>query len=156
MSQTVGKTYDLQSLYERLNRLYFDNSLVTHLRWSARSAPRARRRVILGSYRKESNTITLSRRLDSPRVPLYFVEHVLFHEMLHAVFPSEKHKMHTEKFKKFERMHPDYDRAREWEKNSIQILFEKAQISLPLSAQGMPQKKLSFSQRVKKIMGALR
>jgi len=127
---SLGRFYDLQTLYDRLNRLYFDSSLQIEVRWSHRTPTKATRSVELGSYRRESQTIIISRRLDSPRVPLYFVEHVLFHEMLHAVFPREEHKMHTEKFKRFEKMHPDYDRAVEWEKSSIKILFDAPQRSL--------------------------
>ncbi len=86
--------------------------------------------MLLGAYYAEHQVIRMSKRLDNPRVPLYFVEHILFHEMLHAVFPRDDHRMHTPKFKAFERLHPDYERAREWEKSSIQILFEKAQTEL--------------------------
>lgn len=126
----LGKTYDLMSLYERLNRLYFDGQLKLEIRWSSRQPTRARRSVVLGQYCDRTKTITISRRLDNPRVPLYFVEYVLFHEMLHSVFPSEKHRMHSEKFQRYERMHPDFERAIEWEKKSLHILFEPAQPSL--------------------------
>jgi predicted metal-dependent hydrolase len=124
-----GKTYDLQSLFDRLNRLYFDGKLELQVRWSIRKPVKASSRVLLGYYTSQKKMITMSRRLDNPRVPLYFVEHVLFHEMLHSVFPNEKHRMHTEKFRKYERMHPDYERAREWEKQSLSILFHNAQSS---------------------------
>lgn len=126
----LGRVYDLQSLFVRLNRLYFDSQLQVEVVWSRRSPIKAQRSVILGHYCQRKKKITMSRRLDNPRVPLYFVEYVLFHEMLHAVFPSEKHKMHTEKFRRYERMHPDYERAVAWEKNSIKILFESSQTSL--------------------------
>lgn len=126
----IGKTYDLFSLFHRLNRIYFDGKLNCEVQWSQRSIGRAKRRIILGTYKDKLNRITLSRRLDRPDVPLFFVEHILFHEMLHAVFPREKHRMHTEKFLKFERMHPDFDRALEWEKKSIKILFESSQKKL--------------------------
>lgn len=128
----VGRTYDLESLFDRLNRIYFDSKLKVQVRWSARSSPQATRKVLLGYYDQKAELITMSRRLDNPRVPLYFVEHVLFHEMLHAVFPRDEHRMHSEQFKRFEKMHPDFERAREWEKSSIKILFEKAQGELAL------------------------
>lgn len=98
--------------------------------WSRRSPQKAKTGIELGRYEKEKRRIVLSRRLDNMRVPLFFVEHVLFHEMLHAVFPREKHKMHTEKFKTFERMHPDYERAVAWEKSSLHILFDAPQTHL--------------------------
>lgn len=127
----MGRVYDLQSLFDRLNRLYFDQSLDLVVKWSHRKPKRAKSSIELGSYQSEVKTIVLSRRLDSTQVPLFFVEHVLFHEMLHAVFPSEKHRMHTSKFKRYERMHPDFDRAIEWEKNSLDVLFKPEQSELP-------------------------
>ena len=127
----IGQAYDLQSLYFRLDRLYFDGSLNVNIQWSTRNLPKARTSVQLGSYENKTKTITISKRLDNPNVPLFFVEHVLFHEMLHAVFPSEKHRMHTAKFKQFERLHPDFERAQAWEKKNMKILFQKAQNYLP-------------------------
>jgi len=127
---SLGRTYDLQSLYDRLNRLYFDNQLKLNIRWGKQRLVKARSNVLLGSYVDKSKEVIVSRRLDNPRVPLYFLEHVIFHEMLHSVFPREKHRMHTEQFERFERMHPDFERAREWEKTSIKILFETNQAPL--------------------------
>lgn len=129
-ASALGRVYDLQSLFDRLNRLYFDNQLCLQIQWSKRKVSKASRRVILGSYCDRKKTITLSRRLDRPDVPLFYVEHILFHEMLHAVFPREKHLMHTDKFKRYERMHPDYARALAWEKNSKGLLFRSAQSAL--------------------------
>ena len=126
----LGRVYDLDSLYARLNRLYFDNRLSLQIRWSRVQPKRATSAVQLGLYCSKTKIITISKRLDNPRVPLFFLEHVIFHEMLHAVFPAERHKMHTERFRKFERMHPDFERAREWEKNSLKILFAPQQTSL--------------------------
>lgn len=128
---TIGRTYDVQSLFDRLNRIYFDHKLDLRVEWSQRTSAKASRRVLLGYYLEKEKRIVLTRRLDNPRVPLYFVEIVLFHEMLHAVFPRDDHRMHTEQFKKFERLHPDFERAKIWEKENIQILFEKSQGSLP-------------------------
>ncbi|MDB5036605.1 MAG: hypothetical protein JWQ35_133 [Bacteriovoracaceae bacterium] len=136
MNEGVGKVYDLQSLFDRLNRLYFDRRLELSIRWSKRSIVKAQTRVLLGYYSGQKKQITISKRLDNPRVPMFFVEHILFHEMLHAIFPSERHRMHTDKFKSFEKLHPDYERARIWEKESIKVLFEK------------PQKTLSFAHRL--------
>lgn len=128
--RSLGRFYELQSLFDRLNRLYFDGRLDAKVEWSRREPAKAKRSVTLGEYFKETHTIRLSRRLDNPRVPLFFVEHILFHEMLHIVFPRDPHRMHTEKFRQFERMHLDYERAREWEKKNLKILFEAPQLDL--------------------------
>lgn len=132
MSRTLGKFYDLDSLYRRLNRMYFDSSLELEIRWGRRQPSKAKTSIQLGSYDDKSKCITISRRLDNPKVPLYFLEHVIFHEMLHAVFPREKHRMHTQKFKTYEKMHPDYGRALEWEKENLKTLFDAPPKSMEL------------------------
>ncbi len=131
----IGRTYDLDSLFQRLNRLYFDHSLQVTVRWSLRAVRKAKRRILLGTYHHSTKTITLSKRLDQPRVPLFFVEHILFHEMLHAAFPEERHPMHTEKFRRYEKMHPDYARAHLWEKENIDVLFKPPQLDLHFGPQ---------------------
>jgi len=125
----MGRVYDLQSLLDRLNRLYFDSSLPIKIEWSRRTPQKATSSVELGSYNSKEAKITISRRLDNPRVPLYFLENVIFHEMLHHVFPRDQHRMHTAQFNKYERMHPDFERAKAWEKSNLKILFESAQSS---------------------------
>jgi hypothetical protein len=127
----IGKTYDLKSLFDRLNKLYFDDRLQLTIRWAQRTPSKARRKILLGCFRGESKTIVMSRRLDRPEVPLYFVEHVLFHEMLHAVFPSKRYSMHSEQFRRYEKLHPDFEQARRWEKENISILFGRTQSVLP-------------------------
>lgn len=126
----LGRVYDLQSLLDRLNRLYFDSSLQIEISWSKREPQKAKTSVELGNYDSRIKKISISRRLDNPRVPLYFLENVIFHEMLHHVFPRDQHRMHTEQFKKFEKMHPDFERAKEWERENLRVLFESAQGSL--------------------------
>lgn len=128
--RSMGQSYDLDSLYDRLNRIYFDGQLEISIRWSHRSPSKAKSSVELGHYNADKKEIVISRRLDSPRVPIYFIEHVIFHEMLHHVFPRDNHRMHTEKFRRFERLHPDYEKARAWEKDNLKILFQSAQNAL--------------------------
>lgn len=127
----MGRVYDLKSLFDRLNRIYFDGRLSDiQVEWANRKPERALRSVTLGEYFADRKLIRISRRLDQARVPLFFLEHILFHEMLHAVFPRDSHKMHTEKFRKFERMQPDYERAKAWEKKNLKLLFEADQMNL--------------------------
>lgn len=125
-----GRVYDLESLFRRLNERYFDNRIQAHVRWSARVPHHARRSILLGSYHAQKKIITLSKRLDRPDVPLFFVEYVLFHEMLHALFPREKHRMHTAKFQQYEKIFPEYERARQWEKDHIALLMKPVQEKL--------------------------
>jgi hypothetical protein len=62
--------------------------------------------------------------LDQPFVPRWFLEYVLYHEMLHSVVPDEvdsagRRRIHTAKFYRRERAFPRYRRARRWESENL-------------------------------------
>ena len=57
--------------------------------------------------------------LDAPFVPTWFLEYVVYHEMLHAVVPEEidehgRRRVHTREFYRRERKFHCYYRARRW------------------------------------------
>lgn len=75
-----GDHYDLETMYRRLNREYFDALLPTvRLGWSVQ-----RSRTRFGYHDGDLDLIVLNRRLDSPEVPEDVVAFVLYHEMLHV------------------------------------------------------------------------
>lgn len=76
---SLGRVFDLQSIYEQINHDYFQDALKRpRLTWSARKSKRR-----MGMYDPASNTITINRILDSKNVPQIALEYILFHEMLH-------------------------------------------------------------------------
>ena len=79
VSSAQGNVYDLDKLFSKLNRRYFDSGLEKPtLTWSQRKT-----RSILGHHDRVYETITISKSLDSAQVPDWFVEFILYHEMLH-------------------------------------------------------------------------
>ncbi len=56
------------------------------LRWSERPNPR-----LWGFYRHSDKGITVNCVLDSPDIPYFVLEYLMFHEMLHADMPSAGH-----------------------------------------------------------------
>ena len=108
-----GSTYDLEEIFEELNRRHFEGWMAQPLLgWSRRPS-----RVMLGHYDPSHHAIILSRLLDHPDVPRVVVEYVLFHEMLHLRFPVEHRgvrcKVHTREFKAAEKEFPDLKQAQE-------------------------------------------
>jgi hypothetical protein len=106
-----GLCYDLEEIFHRLNRRFFDAQLaLPRLGWSYQRA-----RTLLGHYDSGHATIIVSRLLDSPNAPLHLVEYVLYHEMLHVRFPTERHGhrrvMHSREFRKAEKKFPQYELA---------------------------------------------
>jgi predicted metal-dependent hydrolase len=81
-----GRHHDLASLFERLNRQYFEGKLERpHIGWSTRSWRRQ-----FGCYDPGPNQIVLNRRMDRPGIPQFVVEYVLYHEMLHVKHPTRR------------------------------------------------------------------
>jgi hypothetical protein len=106
-----GICYDLEEIFHRLNRRFFDDRLpLPRLGWSYQRA-----RTLLGHYDSGHATIIISRLLDSPKAPLYLVEYVVYHEMLHIQFPTERHGhrrvMHSREFRAAEKKFPQYELA---------------------------------------------
>jgi hypothetical protein len=79
LTGAVGRVHNLDKLFARLNRRYFNNDLpMPALSWSLRKSKR-----ILGHHDYAHEAIVISRSLDTQETPEFFVEYVLYHEMLH-------------------------------------------------------------------------
>ena len=114
VSSANGRVYDLDKLFSRLNRRYFGGEIDKPvLTWSQRRA-----RSILGHHDAAHDTITISKTLDSADVPEWFVEYILFHEMLHIKHPARiikgRRYYHTAAFRAEEQRYPGYEQAQEW------------------------------------------
>jgi hypothetical protein len=110
--ESRGRHFDLAEILEGLKRRFFQNQLpLLRVGWTLR-----RSQTILGHYDSAHRTISISRWLDSPRVPRYLVEYLVFHEMLHAIYPVERngHRrvVHSRRFRAAEKKFPKYDQAR--------------------------------------------
>ena len=106
-----GRHFDLEEIFATLNQTFFRNELPSaRLGWS-----RKRSRRTLGHYDDAHRTITITRWFDAPSVSRDLVEYVVFHEMLHIQFPTERrgHRrvMHSSEFRKAEKEFPKYKTA---------------------------------------------
>lgn len=114
ISTAQGRVYDLEKMFARLNRRYFEGELEQPtLSWSQK-----RTRTILGHHDGVHETIVISKTLDSEDVPEWFVEYILYHEMLHIKHPARlvngRRLYHTKAFRAEERRFPFYEKAQEW------------------------------------------
>src|SRR6266446_7193117 len=114
VSSAQGQVYDLERIFARLNRRHFENAIAKPvLTWSQRRA-----RSILGHHDAAHDTITISKALDSREVPEWFVEYIVFHEMLHVKHPARimngRRYYHTPAFRTEERAYPRYQQAQDW------------------------------------------
>jgi hypothetical protein len=107
-----GEHFDLDEIFADLNGRFFEGKLPRiKTGWSVR-----RSRTILGHQDPDHRTITISRLLDSAKVPRLLVEYLVFHEMLHIRFPVERNDhrrvIHSREFREAEREFPAYAQAR--------------------------------------------
>jgi hypothetical protein len=107
-----GHVYDLNAIFDELNQRFFWGLLARpRMTWS-----RAHARAALGHYDPAHNAIVVSRVFDSPRVPPYAVEYIVFHEMLHLKHPIKtrngRRSVHGKEFQAEEKLFPQLEEAR--------------------------------------------
>jgi hypothetical protein len=116
----TGKWHDLIDICGRMNAEYFNNRVTADITWGSGNHRRAARRRTLGSYNRDVGLITISPLLDRKAVPRYFVEFIVYHEMLHAdmgvKMSNGRRLVHTGEFRVRERLFGEYERAISWEK----------------------------------------
>jgi hypothetical protein len=125
---TAGEHHDLRAIFDRLNARYFDNKIDAAITWGARTG-RVRRRtsIKMGSYAVEDRLIRIHRSLDRAFVPGFFVEWIVFHEMLHQVHDilvkNGRREFHSKEFLADEMRFEHYDEARLWERAHLDQLL---------------------------------
>jgi hypothetical protein len=121
-SKPQGRYYNLSDMFEALNKDYFSNSVSSAIAWGNKSPRRTVRKRRLGSYQRDRDIIRINPVLDSKRVPRYFVEFIVYHEMLHAAFAVEsgstRQRVHSLEFKRRERLFKNYALALQWEERT--------------------------------------
>ncbi|HEV2095281.1 MAG TPA: hypothetical protein VGQ82_02145, partial [Chthoniobacterales bacterium] len=123
--QHEGRYFDLRTIFERLNQLHFRGRLRGYnVVWGRRRRHRPKESFIFGTIQEEDRVIRINPRLDQPFVPKWFLEYILYHEMLHSVVPDEtgpngQRRVHTAEFYRREREFPSYRRARRWEEDNL-------------------------------------
>jgi len=117
--RTGGRFHDLRVIYDSLNDAYFNGEVSAPVTWGSKSARRSVRRRILGSYCKDEKVIRINPVLDSGKVPRYYMEYVVYHEMLHAHMDAGtcEGRVHSNEFKRRERMFRHFQKALSWEKD---------------------------------------
>ena len=126
ITSSVGKIFNLDGIFEKLNFIYFENSIPkTTLSWSKQRTYRR-----LGHYDSAHNTIIISKSLDEGSVPKFVVEYIVYHEMLHIKHPARfingRRYVHTAIFKRDEAQFSYYDEAEKWIDNNAQYFRRKA------------------------------
>lgn len=125
--QPIGECHDLTAMLEALNREHFKGAIQAQITWSKAARNQRRTSIRMGSYCDEQCLIRIHPALDQPFVPSYFVESVVFHEMLHEFHGIDEKDgrrcIHTREFLADERRFPHYVEARRWEAKNLHKLL---------------------------------
>lgn len=143
--QTRGEFFNLATVYdevvEGLEPAMRADLLALgdiHITWGRRS--QGNRSIRFGSYDFDRKLIRVHPALDRAWVPRYFVAFIIYHELLHALFPpiggcdgglagspagSRRRLVHTPEFNAMERRFPDYHKAMRWEAANLQKILDQ-------------------------------
>jgi predicted metal-dependent hydrolase len=112
MFSAQGRHYDLEAIFEDLNRRFFHGLLARPLMTWSRSASKQS----LGHYDPSHNTIVISRVFDRADMPRYAVEYLVYHEMLHLKHPvklkGSRRCVHPRAFQEEEKLFPELEQAK--------------------------------------------
>jgi len=121
-----GRHVDLAAACRSVNAQFFDGQApVVGVAWTPRRSFRR-----LADCHPEAGIIRVSRLLDSPRVPPYYIEYLIYHELLHLVVPpvmrGGRRCFHHLAFQRLERRFPQYREAREYQEQMLLSLARAA------------------------------
>jgi hypothetical protein len=125
---TAGRVRDLRVVFDRLNARYFDGALRVPITWGRGSGRARRGGLTFGSYDPVLRLIRIHPVLDRSDVPLYFLESVVHHEMLHhhlGGVPDRAGRTvyHSRAFRAAEARYPSSRAALAWEKENLPHLL---------------------------------
>ena len=122
---TEGRFFDLRAIFDKINARYFRNRLRSYtIAWGQRRRERPKNYIVFGSIQEEDRIIRIHPLLDRQFVPQWYLEYVVFHEMLHAFVPDRhdsagRRIVHHEGFLEKERRFRHYRRSIEWEQENL-------------------------------------
>jgi hypothetical protein len=126
--QSAGRVHDLNVIYRRLNDRFFAGKLKVPLTWGRGSGRARRGGLTFGSYDPVLGLIRIHPVLDRRDVPLYFLESVVYHEMLHHLLGGVPDRAgrtvyHSRAFRQAEARYPWHREALAWEKENLPHLL---------------------------------
>jgi hypothetical protein len=109
-----GRIYDLDAIFQRINADYFQGKLDRpRLTWNKMLTHRK-----FGHYQPATDTLMISITLDQPEIPIFLVEFIMYHELLHKEMglkiKNGRRYAHYKDFLEAEAKFEHYREAKEW------------------------------------------
>jgi Protein of unknown function DUF45 len=123
-----GRYHDLEAILDDLCARYFPDCAAVKIRWGRWSGRARPHSIRFGVYLSKAQLIRIHPALDQAFVPRYFVEFIVYHELLHHVMPpvrlNGRYQIHSPAFRRCEREYPAYAEAMAWRKRFLRRLLE--------------------------------
>ena len=124
-----GATHDLQAVFDRINAVHFGGKIEAIIRWSPRPGGLSTHRIV-ATGDGPRHLITIGQVYDLPGVPVFALEGVVHHEMLHILHPPRRNgdirrHVHHREFRQAETSFPTYQLWKEWEIREMPRLLRK-------------------------------
>ncbi len=126
---TLGQEYNLEEIYDGVNSSYFSGGLDLSITWFGRKLAKRKQSITCGLFDHPHRLIKVHRQLDQPIIPKYYVEFIVYHEMLHFVIPPYRNDrgmmcIHGHEFKEKEKRFLQYQEVKHWEKTNPKVFFK--------------------------------
>jgi len=128
--RTSGQVHDLDAILHDVNQRYFGGTVSDVLiTWGRKTRPRSAKRtsIKLGSYSVTERLVRVHPALDQRWVPRYFVQYIVYHELLHHLVPeariSGRTLLHPPEFQRREQDFQKFSQALAWEQKHIDRLL---------------------------------
>ena len=123
--EAQGRFFNLRAIFDKMNARYFRNRIKGYrIVWGRRRKVRPRETMVFGTIQEQDHIIRIHPLLDRGFVPAWFVEYVVYHEMLHSVVADlydaqGRRIVHHDKFFEKERRFHWFRRAKAWEQDNL-------------------------------------
>ncbi len=124
-----GVKFDLQNIFNKINREHFENRLISFLRWGQYGSKTSYHSIFIDEHDTKHHLITVAGLYNHPSTPDFALETLLYHEMLHIECPpienSKRRTVHHSEFRRREKEFPDYLKWQKWLKTDAHKLVRK-------------------------------
>lgn len=121
-----GIEFDLREVFDSINTRFFDGRLRSIVRWGAPGSITSSQTHRIGHDGERVSVITIAGAYDDSRVPLFALEAVMYHEMLHLVYPPQRINgrlsIHGREFRAAEAQFPSFKQWRAWERSCLRSI----------------------------------
>jgi CRISPR/Cas system CMR subunit Cmr6 (Cas7 group RAMP superfamily) len=109
----------LADLAAEVHRTYFAKYPPLPVRWGQQITRKRRRTIRLGSYNHHTTEVRIHPLLNSPHIPGFFIQSIIYHEYLHHILGAH----HNRRFHSHERRFTYYRESQEWIRRNLFLLL---------------------------------